>query len=214
MFKKLYLPVGMLVMLALSLVYPAAGSWIKPLHLNNVFIILIFLVCGWQTSMEGMKFDRKFAFLFGAGAVISLAVSPWIAMGLARLLQLPELPVVGLVVISAVPPTLSSGIVLTETAFRPQRRVTATVTRDAIAMCTMLVPIRMVVTARSKSSSTSSALRARGSPRSAAVFILLREAAAKAVSATPKYAAQKSSAIAMIHGNRLPSSMVGYPTPF
>ena len=122
MFKKLYLPVGMIVMLILALIEPQSGLWIKKLQwtetikLSNLFIVLIFLVCGWQTSMEGMKFDRKFAFLFVSGAVVSLAVSPWIAMGIARLLQLPELPVVGLVVISAVPPTLSSGIVLTETA--------------------------------------------------------------------------------------------------
>ena len=39
--------------------------------------------------------------------------------------------------------------VLSDTAFSPQRRVTATVTMDAMAMCTMLVPIKMVVTARS-----------------------------------------------------------------
>ncbi|MBQ9337203.1 MAG: bile acid:sodium symporter [Lentisphaeria bacterium] len=116
MFKKLYLPVGMIVMLIIALIDARTGLWIKQCKLSNVFIILIFLVCGWQTSMEGMKFDRKFAFLFVSGAVMSLAVSPWIGMGIARLLQLPELPVVGLVVISAVPPTLSSGIVLTETA--------------------------------------------------------------------------------------------------
>ena len=99
MFKKLYLPVGMIVMLIIALIDARTGLWIKQLQwnnlikLSNLFIVLIFLVCGWQTSMEGMKFDRKFAFLFGSGAVISLAVSPWIAMGLARLLQLPELPV-------------------------------------------------------------------------------------------------------------------------
>ena len=116
MFKKLFLPVGMLVMLALSLVYPAAGSWIKPLHLNNVFIILIFLVCGWQTNMSGLKFDRKFVFLFIAGAVASLGIAPWIAKGIGGVMGLGALPVAGLVVISAMPPTLSSGIVMTENA--------------------------------------------------------------------------------------------------
>ena len=116
MFKKLYLPVGMLVMLALSLVYPAAGSWIKPMHLNNVFIILIFLVCGWQTNMSGLKFDRKFIFLFIAGAVASLGIAPWLAKGIGSVMGLGALPVAGLVVISAMPPTLSSGIVMTENA--------------------------------------------------------------------------------------------------
>ena len=116
MFKKLYLPVGMLVMLAVALLFPASGTWIKPLHLNNVFIILIFLVCGWQTNVGGMKFDRKFLFLFAAGAIASLGIAPWIARGIGSLMGLPMLPVVGLVVISAMPPTLSSGIVMTENA--------------------------------------------------------------------------------------------------
>ena len=116
MFKKLYLPIGMLVMLALSLLYPPSGTWIKPLHLNNVFIILIFLVCGWQTDVSGMRFDRKFVFLFIAGALASLGIAPWIAKGIGSLMGLPAMPIVGLVVISAMPPTLSSGIVMTENA--------------------------------------------------------------------------------------------------
>ena len=116
MFKKLLLPVGMLVMLAASLLYPACGTWMKPLHLNNVFIILIFLVCGWQTNIGEMHFNRKFLLLFSAGAVITLGIAPWMAKGIGVLLALPALPVVGLVVISAMPPTLSSGIVMTENA--------------------------------------------------------------------------------------------------
>ena len=116
MFKKLFLPVGMLVMLALALICPQAGAWIKPMHLNNVFIILIFLVCGWQTNMSGLKFDRKFVFLFIAGAAASLGIAPWIAKGIGGAMGLGALPVAGLVVISAMPPTLSSGIVMTENA--------------------------------------------------------------------------------------------------
>jgi len=116
MFKKLYLPVGMLVMLAAALLYPPCGTWIKPLHLNNVFIVLIFLVCGWQTNMSGVRFDRKFLLLFVAGAAASLGIAPWIARGIGALMALPMLSVIGLVVISAMPPTLSSGIVMTENA--------------------------------------------------------------------------------------------------
>ena len=115
-FKKLFLPVGMLVMLAVSLLWPASGAWMKPYHANDLFIVLIFLVCGWQTNVGEMRFDRKFAFLFVAGAVVTLGVAPWIAKGVGMMLALPALPVVGLVVISAMPPTLSSGIVMTENA--------------------------------------------------------------------------------------------------
>ena len=88
----------------------------KPLHLNNVFIILIFLVCGWQTNVNGIQFNRKFLFLFVAGAAVTLVGAPWLGWGIGTLLSLPALPIVGLVVISAMPPTLSSGIVMTENA--------------------------------------------------------------------------------------------------
>lgn len=116
MFKKLYLPLGMLVVLALGLLIPESGLWIKHWKLSNLFIILIFLVCGWQTDVNGLRFDRKFALAFVSGAVLSLICAPWIALGIAKIMRLPELPMIGLVVISAVPPTLSSGIVMTETA--------------------------------------------------------------------------------------------------
>ena len=99
-------------------------------------------------------------------------------------------------------------IVLSETAFNPQRRVTATVTIAATEICTMFVPIRIVVIARSKLSSRYSAFFARVSPRSAAVLILTRETDAMAVSVTAKYMAQNNKTIAMIHGNRLPSSIM------
>ena len=99
-------------------------------------------------------------------------------------------------------------IVLRETALNPQRLVTATVTMEATAICTMFVPINIVVIARSKLSIRNRAFLARVSPRSAAVLILTREAEAMAVSVTAKYMAQHNKTIAMIHGNRLPSSIM------
>ena len=104
--------------------------------------------------------------------------------------------------------TIVVTIVLRVTKLNPQRRVTATVTIEATAICTMFVPIRIVVIARSKLSSRNSASFARVSPRSAAVLIFVRDAEAMAVSVTAKYMAQNKSMIAMIHGNRLPSSIM------
>ena len=74
----------------------------------------------------------------------------------------------------------------TVTALRPHRRVTCTVTIDAMTRCTILVPIRIVVTARSKFSRTNIAFSALESPRSTAVLILILLTDANAVSATPK----------------------------
>ena len=60
MFKKLFLPVGMVAAIVLSFIYPEIGIKLKKLIGSNPFIILIFLVCGWRTKFGEMKFDRKF----------------------------------------------------------------------------------------------------------------------------------------------------------
>lgn len=116
MFKKLYLPLGMVAVVILSLSMPVFGIAFKKLGLGNALIVAIFLVCGWETRVKELRFDRKFLVIFVSGAVISLICAPWLAVGLASLLRLPALPAVGLVVMAAVPPTLSSGVVMTETA--------------------------------------------------------------------------------------------------
>ena len=76
--------------------------------------------------------------------------------------------------------------VLSDTALRPQRAVTATVTIAAAARWTILVPISRVLTARSKWSSTYWAASALGSPFSAFALIFTRETEAIAVSVTAK----------------------------
>ena len=66
MFKKLFLPVGMAAAILLSFVYPQFGISMKKMLGSNLFIVLIFLICGWRTQFGEMKFDRKFLrdFLF------------------------------------------------------------------------------------------------------------------------------------------------------
>ena len=86
-------------------------------------------------------------------------------------------------------------------------RVTASVAIDAADRCTMFVQTRMLVIARSKLSSTCNAFSAFGSPRSARILIFTFDADAKAVSATAKYAAQRTRAITTISDNRLASSI-------
>lgn len=115
MFKKLFLPVGMIVAVIISFSLPKYGIAFKNLNLNNWLIIAIFLVCGWQTSAE-VKFDRKFLMIFLSGAVISLIISPLAGWGISGLFKLDPLSAAGLMVIAAMPPTLSSGVVMTGTA--------------------------------------------------------------------------------------------------
>ena len=115
MFKKLFLPVGMLVAVALAFIVPDPGIWFKGLKLNNWLIIAIFLVCGWQTTAD-LKFDRKFLLVFVTGALITLIAAPFAGWGIAKGFHLDPLSAAGLMVIAAMPPTLSSGVVMTGTA--------------------------------------------------------------------------------------------------
>ena len=115
MFKKLFLPVGMLVAVALAFILPEPGIFFKSLKLNNLLIIAIFLVCGWQTTAE-LKFDRNFLLLFITGALITLVAAPFAGWGIAKGFALDPMSAAGLMVIAAMPPTLSSGVVMTGTA--------------------------------------------------------------------------------------------------
>ena len=100
-------------------------------------------------------------------------------------------------------------IVLTETALSPHIRLTATVTTEAVVICTMFVQISRVLIARSKFSITYSARFAWSLPLSAAARIRDLDAEANAVSATASHAAQKSKIAICNHGNLLPSSILG-----
>ena len=115
MFKKLFLPVGMLVAVALAFLLPGPGIAFKALKLNDLLIIAIFLVCGWQTTAD-LKFDRNFLLIFLSGAFITLVAAPFAGWGIARGFSLDPLCAAGLMVIAAMPPTLSSGVVMTGTA--------------------------------------------------------------------------------------------------
>lgn len=116
MFKKLFLPIGMVAAILLSFACPAIGVWMKKSLGSNLFIVLIFLVCGWRTMFTEMKFDRKFLRNFLLCGIMALIISPLLGLGLGKVLRLDEAAILGLIVISCVPPTLSSGIVMAETA--------------------------------------------------------------------------------------------------
>ena len=116
MFKKLFLPVGMVLAIGLSFLCPEIGIQMKSALGSNPFIVIIFLICGWRTKFNGMTFDKKFILNFLICGLIALILSPLIGLGLGRALRLDEAAILGLIVISCVPPTLSSGIVMAETA--------------------------------------------------------------------------------------------------
>ena len=116
MFKKLFLPVGMISAILLSFIYPQFGISMKKTLGSNLFIVLIFLICGWRTKFGEMQFNRKFLRDFLFCGVMALIVSPLLGLGLGKVMRLDEAAILGLIIIACVPPTLSSGIVMAETA--------------------------------------------------------------------------------------------------
>ena len=116
MFKKLYLPLGLLFSVVISMIFPQLGTGIKQIFGSSLFILLIFLVCGYQTDFSGTKFNRSFLLSFLVCGMLSLLIAPWLGVGISRICRLDTLAMTGLIVMACVPPTLSSGIVMTETA--------------------------------------------------------------------------------------------------
>lgn len=113
-FKKLFLPVGLVVALIAAVMLPAAGVWMSDNKIIPVCIITIFLVSGWCLNLKATMFDRKFAAAFVTCIVISLLVGPFIGLGVGKLFGLESAFALGLTVMSSVPVTLSSATVITE----------------------------------------------------------------------------------------------------
>lgn len=116
MFRKLFLPGGMIVALILALAAPMSGSWIKSCGLQNWLIIMIFFVCGLQTPLQEFRFDRKFFAGFFWGLPVTLIVAPLVTALLVEWGGIESMAGAGLIVMAAVPPTLSSGIVMATNA--------------------------------------------------------------------------------------------------
>ncbi|MBU0946341.1 MAG: bile acid:sodium symporter [Proteobacteria bacterium] len=112
--RQLFLPLGLLLAIFFALLLPAGGILLSDYSGLKILVFTIFLVSGYQTGSKGLSLDRKLLSLFLAAAAISLIVSPLLGLTLSRLIDLPLPLAMGLIIISAVPPTLSSGIVITE----------------------------------------------------------------------------------------------------
>ena len=116
MFKKLYLPVGILIAVIWSLSAPAAGLFCKEYIGTPAMIIAIFLVSGMQVKFSELKFDRKFLLGLIFGSFFTLAGLSFCGWASLSWLTWDKALLAGLLVMLAAPPTLSSGIVMTQQA--------------------------------------------------------------------------------------------------
>ena len=116
MLKKCFLPVGMILAAALSWCFPQLGIRLESICGTAVFIVAIFVICGWQTDFGECKFDRKLLNVFVFSGLFAMAAVPWCGIALSRIAGLDAMTAAGLTVILAMPPTLSSGIVMATNA--------------------------------------------------------------------------------------------------
>ncbi len=111
--RQIFLPLGLILALINALVLPGGGLWIAE-HLGiKLFILITFLVSGYQTGTKGLALNKGLAQLFFFAAAVSLLLAPLLGRIIGELLRLSPSLLTGLIIMSAVPPTLSSGIVIT-----------------------------------------------------------------------------------------------------
>jgi len=117
MVKKLFLPIGLLVSIAVACFLPAPGAWLRAHHGIQLFIVTIFLVNGWTVKLSGEHLNLRLALALVVACLLSLVAGPWIGVWVSRAIGGLSGPLeIGIVVMSAVPVTLSSAIVISGVA--------------------------------------------------------------------------------------------------
>lgn len=113
-FKQAFLPVGLVVAIVAALVAPGAGVAMQEAGMIAVFVIIIFLVNGWEFRLTGTRVGGGLWSALLLSAALSLLAGPFVGLWTGRLFGGDPRLLTGLVVMSAVPVTLSSAIVMSE----------------------------------------------------------------------------------------------------
>ncbi len=114
MIKQIFLPVGLLAAMIAALLLPAGGLFISDNSGPKIIVFIIFLVSGYQTSSKGLTLDKKLFVLLFICSFISLLLAPLLGVLVSKILNLSLPLAIGLIIISTAPPTISSGVVITE----------------------------------------------------------------------------------------------------
>ncbi|MDP5290990.1 bile acid:sodium symporter [Oceanimonas sp. CHS3-5] len=107
------LPGGLCAAIILALLLPGPGVWLAQWQPLPWLVAVIFLVNGLQTQVRELRPEAGFGRVFGLALVISLLLSPLLGALLYYYSGLAPGLALGLLVVSVVPPTLSSCVVLT-----------------------------------------------------------------------------------------------------
>ncbi|MBL4901541.1 MAG: bile acid:sodium symporter [Desulfocapsa sp.] len=112
--KHLFLPLGLILAVTTGFFLPAGGIFLTDNNALKIILFSIFLVSGYQAGAKELTIDRKLLTLFLVASTISLFLAPFLGLLVSKLLNFPLHLAMGLIIISTVPPTISSGVVITE----------------------------------------------------------------------------------------------------
>lgn len=112
--KQIFLPLGLTVAGIVGFFLPAGGIFLSDNNALKIVIVVIFLVSGYQTGPRALSLDATLLRLLVIAAAISLFIAPLLSLLLSNILNLSLHLTMGLIIMCSVPPTISSGVVITE----------------------------------------------------------------------------------------------------
>lgn len=112
--KQFFLPVGLILAVVVAILFPNGGIILNHNYGLKILVFVIFMVSGYQTGSGGLPLNMRLARLFLVAAAISLILAPLLGLITGKILGLSWHLTMGLIIISTVPPTLSSGIIITD----------------------------------------------------------------------------------------------------
>ncbi|HID70482.1 MAG TPA: hypothetical protein EYP35_08510 [Desulfobacterales bacterium] len=114
--KQFFLPIGLILATIIGFFLPAVGVLFSDNNGLRIVVFIIFLISGYQTGSGGLSVNKKLPAIFLIAAGISLLFAPLLGLGISMILKLPLHMAMGLIIMGTVPPTISSGVVITEVA--------------------------------------------------------------------------------------------------
>lgn len=111
-----FFPAGIITAILVGLWFPDIGDRLYRWGPIPWLVATIFLVYGLKVKIDRSLLNRRLLAAFFVGGSISLLAAPLLGWLMAYWLQLPLALMAGLLVMSAMPPTMSSGVVITEVA--------------------------------------------------------------------------------------------------
>jgi solute carrier family 10 (sodium/bile acid cotransporter), member 7 len=112
--KQIFLPAGLILAVIGGISLPVGGIFLSENSVLKIFVFLIFLVSGYQTGAKELSINKKLLTLFFVASFISLFLAPLLGLLISKVLNFDFYLATGLIIISTVPPTISSGVVITE----------------------------------------------------------------------------------------------------